>query len=197
MFRLVIILIFCFLLVPLINTVSAEEVAPGYKFHARWPGYPCGDAPITDHFAGTETEMTYTAPPGGVVTGVCFFTTKSLHNGPVTEDKTFFYGCFTVKGIGTQTVTVIRNNVDKNCSGNLSHMDVYGTGLAKVAPVKSPVPSPSPEVSPSPSSEPTPSLEPSPSATAEVEMTTEETQPVWWKRIVPSVIGWFQQWFTR
>lgn len=194
MTRIISIFIFITVVFNLFTSTAFALVAPGYKFHAKNPGYPCGDAPITDYFAGTETEMTYTAPAGGKVTGVCFFTTKSLHNGPVKEDKTFFYGCFTVKGIGTQSVTVVRNNVSSNCSGNLSHMDVYGTGLTKPV-IKSPIPTPSPTPSPSPSPTPSPSPEPSPT-TAPSEVTIQEEQPeAWWKQIPTNIYTWLKGWF--
>jgi hypothetical protein len=79
---------------------------------------------VTGGIEGTQDAVTYEAPDGEIVTGVCIKTGESEgHTGLITADGEYF-DCYTVSGIGTDSVTVTRTGAaGPECQG-ISHIDV-------------------------------------------------------------------------
>ena len=145
----------------------------------------------------SEDEVTYEAPAGEIVTGLCIksgndaFGPDNKHSDLITADGTVGFGCYTVTGIGTDSVSVTKLDSD-NCKG-ISHVDIVtGPGESpeesvEASPEESPEASPeeSPEVSPeesveaSPEESPEASPEVSPEESPEesVEASPEESHP--------------------
>jgi hypothetical protein len=103
---------------------------------------------------------TYTAPANSIVTGVCI----KAGNNPFGDghsdalgNGSYENGCFTVAGVGTQTVVVTRNFSSNQCQG-ISHIDVYITGT-QTDPTNTPTLTPTdvePTITLTPTEEPTP-----------------------------------------
>jgi hypothetical protein len=80
---------------------------------------------------GNQNQLTYTAPAGQVVTGVCIKSGQELgHTGVLGNGSYDGNGtaggspaCYTVSGVGGGTVTVTRIGSGSSCQG-LSHVDV-------------------------------------------------------------------------
>lgn len=73
--------------------------------------------------AGTQDAMTYTAPAGYTVTGVCI-KAGQLHTGLLGNGAGV---CYTVAGVGSQTATVTRTGTPgPQCQG-ISHVDIAKT----------------------------------------------------------------------
>ncbi len=76
----------------------------------------------------SSDEITFTADAGSVVTGVCIksgddaFGADNKHSELITTDGVVGGGCYTIEGIGTDTVTVTKSD-SSDCKG-LSHVDV-------------------------------------------------------------------------
>ncbi|OGG04409.1 hypothetical protein A2Z33_05415 [Candidatus Gottesmanbacteria bacterium RBG_16_52_11] len=137
----------------------------------------CEDAlDVTD---GTVDLRTYTAPLGQVVTGVCIKAGNDMFGDGHSDtlgDGSYLSGCYTVSGIGTQTVSVKRE-FDSNTCKELSHIDVY-TG-SQPTPVPTPTetvtPTPTPTDSPTPTPTNTPTPNPTPTDTPTPTPTTTDT----------------------
>lgn len=136
------------LFVPVFANVNLDAFASGGK------NDECEDAQ-TRSIEGSENEVTYQAPNGQTVSGVCIKSGTNMFGDTHSEslgNGTYENGCYEVSGVGTSTVHVQRVGDGRYCQG-ISHIDVYLTNGS----------SPSPSVSPSPSTNPTPSPEVSPS----------------------------------
>ena len=135
----------------------------------------------------SEDEVTYEAASGEIVTGLCIksgndaFGPDNKHSDLITADGTVGFGCYTVTGIGTDSVSVTKLDSD-NCHG-ISHIDVVtGPGESpeesvEASPEESPEASPeeSPEVSPEESVEASPEESPEASPEESPEVSPEES----------------------
>ena len=82
---------------------------------------------------GDDDEMTYVAPAGWTITGVCIKSGANMfggnkHSDPLT-DGTYENECYLVEGVGTNSVTITRLRSGSDCQA-LSHVDVlkiFGT----------------------------------------------------------------------
>ena len=128
----------------------------------------------TINISGNANNLSYTDPNGNPIDGVCIKSGNNMfgankHSDPLTNG-TYENGCYTVTGVGTSTVTVIRNFDSNTCQG-LSHVDVI-VGSPTATPSATPSESPSSTPSATPSSDPSESPRqsndptPTPSATA-------------------------------
>lgn len=87
----------------------------------------CEDAQETSFEDGDEDEMEYTAPEGQIVTGVCIKSGNNMFldgHSESLEDGDYEDGCYTIEGVGTDTIVVERNFESKTCQG-ISHLDIY------------------------------------------------------------------------
>lgn len=101
---------------------------------------------------------TYTAPNGQIVTGVCIKAgNKPFGDGhsDILTNGTYDNGCFTVSGVGTQTVTVVRNFDSNTCQG-ISHIDVYVSSQPTNTPTITATPTITGTITPSGTITPTP-----------------------------------------
>ncbi len=135
----------------------------------------------------SEDEVSYEAASGEIVTGLCIksgndaFGPDNKHSDLITADGTVGFGCYTVTGIGTDSVSVTKLDSD-NCHG-ISHIDVVtGPGESpeesvEASPEESPEASPeeSPEVSPEESVEASPEESPEASPEESPEVSPEES----------------------
>lgn len=119
-------------------------------------------APINANLA------TYTAPANQVVSGVCIKAgNKPFGDGhsDVLGNGSYENGCFTIAGVGTQTVVVTRNFESNQCQG-ISHIDVY---LGQnVDPTNTPTPTdvePTITLTPTPTDQAVPTNTPTPTPT--------------------------------
>jgi hypothetical protein len=103
----------------------------GGKASADGSGSPveCLDstANVVGSRTGTANLVTYNAEAGYEVDGVCIKSGNNMfdpdkHSG-VLDNGNYENECYTVAGVGTQTVTVTRNFESDNCQG-ISHIDV-------------------------------------------------------------------------
>ena len=78
-----------------------------------------GGATVTGSIQGTDDEVTFTAPDGQVVSGVCI-KSGQLHTAPLTDADS--NDCYTISGVGTDTVTVTRIGDGPDCQA-ISHVD--------------------------------------------------------------------------
>jgi hypothetical protein len=113
-------------------------------------------------------EVSFTADAGEVVTAVCIKSGNNAfgdkkHSDLLTADGTYGDGCYTVAGIGTDTVTVTRTD-SSDCKG-ISHVDVV-TGPGQ-SPEESPAESPKESPEESPAESPKESPEESPAESPE------------------------------
>jgi hypothetical protein len=113
---------------------------------------------------------THTVDAGNIVTGVCIKSGQELgHTDPLVDGTYDGNGnpvapgptaCYTVSGVGTQTVTVTRVGTGSDCQA-ISHIDVP-FGVATPTPTSTPTNTPTntptkePEATNTPSSTPTP-----------------------------------------
>ncbi len=106
----------------------------------------CEDAQVRSFESGSDSEMTYSAPDGKVIDGVCIKSgvnmfddkhSQSLGNG------TYENGCYIVEGVGTSSVTVRRTNEGRDCQG-LSHLDIYTSDAKNEDPDPEPTPTDEP-----------------------------------------------------
>ncbi len=108
--------------------------------------------------AGPNGPYTATAPDGQIIDFLYIKSSTSCYL--FTEDVSG--GCYSITGLGTQTVTVIRTEDSNECKG-ISHVEfVAGDPETSPSPSASASPSPSESFSPSPSA----SASPSPSASS-------------------------------
>lgn len=87
----------------------------------------CEDAQETSFEDGDEDEMEYTAPEGQIVSGVCIKSGNNMFSdghSESLEDGDYEDGCYTVEGVGTNTIVVERNFESDTCQG-ISHLDIY------------------------------------------------------------------------
>lgn len=88
--------------------------------------------------SGSEDTVTVDVGAGNVVTGVCIKSGENMFNGNkhsgVLANGTYEDGCYTVTGVGAQSVTVTRNFETNECQG-ISHIDVVYTEANEEAPV--------------------------------------------------------------
>ena len=100
----------------------------------------------SDNSSTTPFVFNFDAGTGNTVSGVCIKSGVNMfgdsHSG-LLGNGTFENGCYTISGVGTQFLTVTRNNTGSSCQG-ISHLDIE----------TEPAASPSPSPSPSPSSDP-------------------------------------------
>lgn len=87
----------------------------------------CEDAQETSFEDGDEDEMEYTAPEGQIVSGVCIKSGNNMFSdghSESLEDGDYEDGCYTIEGVGTNTIIVERNFESNTCQG-ISHLDIY------------------------------------------------------------------------
>lgn len=82
-------------------------------------GGGCEDA-SSQSITGTDNFVSFSAPSGQVVTSVCVKSSTSH----TTFSSNTSNGCYSISGIGTQTVTVTRVDSGSSCQ-EISHVDVY------------------------------------------------------------------------
>lgn len=97
---------------------------------------------------GDEDLLTFTAPQGAVVDGVCIKSGNNMfdnsNHSDILGNGTYGNGCYSVSGVGTDTVIIQRiGNPSSSCQA-LSHVDI----IDSPAPSSSPTPSPSPTPTP-------------------------------------------------
>jgi hypothetical protein len=133
----------------------------------------CNDGPNVDGNISPDSDdlATHTVAAGNVVTGVCIKSGQELgHTGPLANGTYDGNGnpvapgsptaCYTVSGVGFQTVTVTRVGTGSDCQA-ISHIDVP-FGVATPTPTSTPTNTPTntptkePEATNTPSSTPTP-----------------------------------------
>ena len=121
---------------------SAALLAPSLVL-ADGDGSP--EACKTDFDATGNADLyTYTAPDGGIVTGVCIKSGANMFgenkHSDVLGNGTYENECYEVSGVGTSTVTVERiGDAGPSCQA-LSHIDVVATkGCGDACPVVRPV----------------------------------------------------------
>jgi uncharacterized repeat protein (TIGR01451 family) len=100
-------------------------------------------------------EVTIDAGDGNVVTEICIKSGSDAfgdkqHSGLITADGEYGDGCYTVEGLGTQTVTVTKT--DSNDCKDISHVDAS----SGAAPTDAPTPTPTDAPTPTPTDAPTP-----------------------------------------
>ena len=114
-------------------------------------------AACVNDIEGTSNEVTYTVPSGEIITGVCIKSGANMFNGnkhsQVLTNGDYESGCYTVSGIGTSTVTVVRNGSGSQCQG-ISHIDVI-TGSSTPTGTPTPTPTSTPTNTPTPTPTPT------------------------------------------
>jgi hypothetical protein len=139
--NLIVALAFVLLQMPFYMIAPQKVLADGSGSPAACESAPAGSV------EGTPSLITYTAPAGNVTTGVCIKSGNNmwgadkhsgvLGNGNYTGNPTVagaVTNCYSVSGVGTQTVTVTRNADSDACQG-LSHIDVlYTQALQSVTP---------------------------------------------------------------
>ena len=107
-------------------------------------------------------QATYDAG-GDIVTGVCIKsgvnTWGGNHSPLFTSDATNILACYSVSGIGSSSVIVLRTGAPSSTCQAISHIDV-------VVETPTPTPTPTPTSTPGPTPTPTPPAATSPAATA-------------------------------
>ncbi len=157
--------------------LAASQVAnpPGVA-QGTGEGSPSACDNPTATASGSDDLATYNAGAGNVVTGVCIKSGTNAfagagHSGLFTSNGTVD-SCYTISGIGTQTVTVTRTGSGPTCQG-ISHIDVF-VASATMTPTATTVPPTSTATTVAPTSTPT---EVGPTATAtEVAPTSTPTE---------------------
>lgn len=181
--RLIIVLVtFIFAFIALTQNPGGSVIADG------GPNDECENAQATS-IVGTQNLVSYTAPSGQIVSGVCIKSgsgmfgdshSESLTNGTYEVSGT----CYTVSGVGTQTVTVTRNFDANTCKG-ISHIDVYYGSQPTNTPTPTPTVTNTPTPTPTNTPTPTPGDEcrnqdceatPTPTPTVTVTNTPTPTQ---------------------
>lgn len=158
---------------PLIFTLGSVVYAVG-------AGSPTECDNPTATIDGNQNTLSYTAPSGGVINGVCIKSGANMFGGNqhsgVLSNGTYENGCYTVSGVGTSTVTVQRTGTASSTCQGLSHIDVIDSPTA--APSASPVSTPAPTSSPAPSASPAPTDVPTPTtAPASTDVPTLDASP--------------------
>ena len=108
---------------------------------------PEGSVVVKDEDPGDVTEFTSTS---GVITAVYIKAGTPCYE--FLADQTI--GCYTVTGIGTETVTVTRSGSGPECK-EISHIE-YVIGAPTPTPTPTPTPEPTPTPTPTPTTTPTP-----------------------------------------
>lgn len=101
------------------------------KVSADGSGSPVECLDTTDNVLGSKTgtsdEVIVNVGDGKEVTGVCIKSGENMFlpdkHSDVLGDGTYENGCYTVSGVGTQEVKVVRNFESRYCQG-ISHIDV-------------------------------------------------------------------------
>jgi hypothetical protein len=135
----------------------------------------CDGADFVSISPQSGDSATYTAPVGGIVDLVCV--KRGNTHTPYFSDQNPG-GCYSVVGIGTNSITVTRTDSD-DCK-DISHLDiVLRDPEVSPSPEVSPTPevSPSPEVSPTPEVSPSPEVSPTPEVSPSPEVTPSPTTP--------------------
>ena len=119
---------------------------------------PEGSVVVKDEAPGDVNEFTSTS---GVITAVYIKAGTPCYE--FLADQTI--GCYTVTGIGTETVTVTRSGSGPDCK-EISHIE-YVIGAPTPTPTPEPTPTPTPTPEPTPTPTPTPEPTPTPTPTPE------------------------------
>ncbi len=156
-------------LVGLLATISLSNTS------ATGDGSPSECEDPTGKSENNDDLLTFTAT-GQTITGVCIKTGDNMFSGTghsgLLENGTY-ESCYTVSGVGTDTVTVTRTGAASETCQALSHVDVFASSPSSPptpspspssSPTSSPTPSPSPSSTPTPTPTPTPTVSPSPTA---------------------------------
>lgn len=127
-------------------------------------GGDCEDAQAQS-IEGTQDLVTFNAPAGNTITQVCLKAgTPHFIFTSNTSD-----GCYTVTGIGTESVTVTRTGTPSPECQEISHIDVYYEPATTPTPTLTPTPTitatPTPTDTPTPTESPTPTPTISPAIT--------------------------------
>lgn len=133
--------------------------------------------------AGNQNSLSYTAPSGKIVTGVCIKSGTNMFNGDghsdtITSNGSIENNCYNITGIGTQTVTVSRQGSGSTCQG-LSHIDVYYSVASTPTPTTiTPTPTQTSTPTVTPTCTPTPDITGTPSVIETPTVTPTGTQSV-------------------
>lgn len=147
---------------PLMLTLASVVYATG-------EGSPIECLNPTTTLTDNQNLLTFTAPEGSIVDGVCIHSGNNMFGGnqhsEVLSNGTYENGCYTVSGVGTQTITVQRVGTPSPTCQGLSHVDVLDGPTPSPSPTPTPIPSASPTPTPTPDITPTANPTPTPVVT--------------------------------
>lgn len=149
-------------IIPLALTLASTAFAFGFNSPAE-----CSNPTAT--IDGNQNSLTYTAPAGATIDGVCIKSGVNMFDGwhsGVLGNGTYENGCYSVSGVGTNTVTVERTGSPFSACQGLSHIDVLDSNPGSTpAPSSAPSSAPTPVPSASPASSPVTLAQSSPTPT--------------------------------
>jgi hypothetical protein len=97
-------------------------------------GGGCTDA--QHNVQGTSSTISFTAPSGGTIDGICIKSgNDSKHSGRLGNGT--FDDCYQVSGVGSTTATVTKLGVGPTCQ-EISHIDIYVTTAPSGTPTATP-----------------------------------------------------------
>lgn len=123
-------------------------------------GGDCEDAQAKD-LIGTNNEVSFTAPEGNIISQVCIKSSPDHFRFSSNGSD----GCYTVSGIGTNSVTAQRTGDANDECKEISHLDVYyGTPTPTPTPTTAVTPTVTPTATPTPTNSPTSTPTPTPTS---------------------------------
>lgn len=137
-----------------LTVILVVELIMVLSFNNDKATYATGDgSPAECENPNTKSEgspdlLTVTAPGSQTVSGVCIKSGTNMFGGTshsgLLDNGTFETGCYSVSGVGTNTVTVTRIGNDSPTCQGLSHIDVFFSPEASPTPTPTPTPTSTP-----------------------------------------------------
>ena len=116
----------CYFVASLLIVVGAIFISAGNPMASGGLHGECESVDIQGYQGGTINERSFTDPNSEVIMGVCIKSAPHMFRDGHSQrlvNGDYQHGCYTVTGVGTSSVTVTRNPVNRHC-GPIEHIDI-------------------------------------------------------------------------